>query len=329
MKIKKILIVTLLIISTLICACNNKKDIDKKGFNYPNNKTYYQVFVRSFSDSNQDGIGDLIGLTNKLPYLKKLGVEGLWLMPIFKTNTYHGYDVVDYKSINPDYGTMKDFENLSKNAKKLGIDIMLDMIFNHTSEKNEWFLKALNGDKKYLNYYHMAPLSTTIAGSSGADGQNIWHTQGKYRYSGVFSNTMPDLNLSNEEVVKEIYDISDFWIDKGVDAFRLDACKYFFSLNEDLHYRNPNVDDNLWFIQNLNSHLKEKKKDFYLTGEIFDYSYIGVSPYYKGLDSPLDFPISNIIMEFANKVYGDGYITNINRCYQKYSTENKNFISAP
>ena len=117
-------------------------------------KVVYQIYIKSFQDTDGDGIGDLKGITKRLPQLKDLGVDIVWITPFFKSPQYdNGYDVADYKSIDPLFGDFDDFDAMMKTAKSLGIEIMLDMVFNHTSTEHEWFQKALNGDKKYQDYY--------------------------------------------------------------------------------------------------------------------------------------------------------------------------------
>ena len=114
---------------------------------YPNNNTYYQIFVRSFADSDNDGVGDFNGITAKLGYLKDLGVTAIWLMPMHPSDTYHGYDVRDYYDVNPEYGTMADFENLLEVSEEMGIDIIIDFLINHTSVNHPWFQGWLAGDE--------------------------------------------------------------------------------------------------------------------------------------------------------------------------------------
>jgi alpha-amylase len=199
----------------------------------PPTRVYYSVFVQSFYDDNGDGIGDLRGLTSKLDYLKDLGIQGLWLLPVHPSPTYHKYDVTDYYSIHPDYGTLNDYRNLVREAHKRGMVILLDLVINHTSNRIKWFQEAAASPaSKYRDYY--------IWSSDTADFKAEpfhWHSvrdkKGKQlpgpKYYGFFWWEMPDLNYENREVREEIFRIASFWLkDIGVDGFRIDAARYIY-----------------------------------------------------------------------------------------------------
>lgn len=173
----------------------------------------YEVFVRAFSDSNGDGIGDLKGLQNKLPYLKDLGVSHLWLMPIFPSPSYHGYDVTDYEGINPDYGTMADFESLLSAAHEAGIKVLLDIPFNHTSDKHPWFVASQKKDDPKRAWYRWDEAPTKETLSLTVWGQKPWKTMGKAAYYALFWEGMPDLNLDNPFAKQAVIDIGLYWLD--------------------------------------------------------------------------------------------------------------------
>ena len=197
--------------------------------------TVYQIYPRSFCDSNGDGIGDIRGIISKLDYLADLGVDIIWLSPVYKSpNDDNGYDISDYRDIHPDFGTMADFDELLSEAKARGISIIMDLVINHTSDEHEWFERAKAGEEKYRNYYII---------KKGKDGAlpNNWGNffadcpwepfgdpeNGEY-YLHLFSKKQPDLNWYNPEVYNEIADIMRFWLDKGVAGFRCDVINIIF-----------------------------------------------------------------------------------------------------
>ena len=207
---------------------------------------FYEIFVRSFADSNGDGIGDLNGITAKLDYLNQIGISGIWLTPIHPSPSYHGYDVEDYLSVKPEYGTMNDFEELVKKAKSLNIKIILDLVLNHTSKTHPWFIDAISSqESRYRDYYLISPsdlVSSNISSGKIPMTQSYissqWHniSQGTsgYKYLGMFSDWMPDLNFGSIDTCevsapfKEMVEISKFWIAEGVSGFRLDAVKHIY-----------------------------------------------------------------------------------------------------
>ena len=196
-----------------------------EGFPWWNDAVFYEIFVRSFRDSDGDGIGDFNGITEKLDYLEALGIKGLWLMPINPSPSYHGYDVTDYYAVNSDYGTMDDFKRLLEEAHKRDIKVIIDFVMNHTSSKHPWFLSALTPGSEYHDWYKW---SETDPGTLGPWGAKAWHraSNGQYYYA-IFWDQMPDLNYDNPAVREEIKKVTSFWLkDIGIDGFRLDAVRY-------------------------------------------------------------------------------------------------------
>ena len=191
-------------------------------------KVVYQIYIKSFQDSNGDGIGDLNGITQRLPQLSELGVDIVWITPFFNSPQYdNGYDVADYKSIDPMFGNFEDFDNMMKKAKSLNIEIMLDMVFNHTSTQHEWFQKALSGDEKYQDYYIFKDSKdgkepTNWLSKFGGSAWKYVEKLDKW-YLHLFHVEQADLNWDNPEVREEIFDVVKFWKDKGVAGFRLDV----------------------------------------------------------------------------------------------------------
>lgn len=304
MKKKILSLIFIIAFSLTLIACKKDDKIDLTEIY--ENEIYYTLFVRSFADSDGDGIGDLNGVTENLDYLVDLGVTGVWLLPIFETATgwhnNHGYATTNYLDINPDYGKMEDLENLVKEAKDKDIDIILDLVINHTSDQHPWYLDALNNeDSPYYNYY-------------------VW-TGSNTAYQS-FAGGMVDLNLSNPKVQEEIFDIVDFYLDLGVSGFRVDAVKHFFD--------SPKVGNSSIFMLELYTHVRNKDADAFIVGEVFDYYYDVVAPYYLSQTSYFNFYVAN---EIATKV-GSGVNTrlfarNLEKMYDEYRNRKYDFIDSP
>lgn len=190
----------------------------------------YEVYIQSFKDSNNDGIGDINGLESKLNYIKELGANSIWITPIFKSPLVdNGYDIEDYESINPIYGTMSDFEKLLISAHKKNLKIILDLVVNHTSDKHKWFLESKKSkNNQYSDYYiwrDPKPDGTEPSNLGSAFGGSAWTyvAERKQYYLHLFSEQQPDLNWNNVKVRQSIYHMMRFWLDKGVDGFRMDS----------------------------------------------------------------------------------------------------------
>lgn len=193
----------------------------------------YQIYPRSFQDSNGDGIGDLRGITDRLDYLRGLGIDTLWLSPIFASpNTDNGYDVSNYREIMSDFGTMEDFDQLLRSAHALGMRILLDLVVNHTSEEHLWFMEARTSrDNHYYDYYLWWPEEQgppPYRKSHFDENADAWYYNPPTRsyYLHYFARQQPDLNWDNPEVRREVYEIMHFWLDKGIDGFRMDSIPY-------------------------------------------------------------------------------------------------------
>jgi glycosidase len=197
-------------------------------------KVFYEVFVRSFGDSDGDGVGDLPGLAAHLDDLNDgdpatssdLGVDALWLMPVFPSPSYHGYDVTDYRGVNPQYGTLGDLEAVIQGAHRRGMRVILDMVLNHSSSQHPWFLDSQRGPGSARRDWYL--WSSTNPGWQRPWGGEAWYALGGSYYWGLFSPSMPDLNLGNAAVEAELVASMKFWLARGVDGFRLDAVRHFF-----------------------------------------------------------------------------------------------------
>jgi glycosidase len=229
---------------------------------------FYEVFLRSFYDSNGDGIGDINGLTQKLDYLNDgdpnttddLGITGIWLMPIHPSPSYHGYDVLNYYAINPDYGTMGDFEVFLEEAHKRGIHVIIDLVINHSSNQHPFFQNALTGeDAAYHDWYVW---SETSKGKGWHEA--IINGETKYYY-GYFCDCMPDFNYSNPAVTAQMENVASFWLKNvGVDGFRIDAAKHLFEEGTRLE----NVPETHTWFKEFYPFYKEINENAYTVGEV-------------------------------------------------------------
>ena len=257
MKIRKGLFLLLLL--TSITGCNSTSNSGAELSNThldleDKYRTYYEIFASSYYDSDDNGFGDLNGITEKLDYIEDLGFNGLWLMPIFEGGSYHKYDVIDYMKIDTSLGTMSDLKNLISEAHSRDITVILDLVVNHTSNRNERFTKGIqafkNGGGEYSDYYNFSLEETSTCNVK----DNI---TGVY-YEAKFSNDMPDLNLDSQNVRNEIKDIMKYYLDIGVDGFRLDAVTSFYTGNQD---------KNIEFLTWINDTAKSINPNCYLVGE--------------------------------------------------------------
>ncbi len=198
---------------------------------------FYEVYMPSFADSNGDGIGDFAGVTSKLDYLEKIGINGLWLTPFYKSPKIdNGYDIADYYTIDEDYGTMEDFHQFIKEAHKRGIKVIADLVLNHTSSEHEWFKSSRSSKENIKRDWYIWKDSVNSGTPNNWEsffGGSAWEydeTTGQYYYH-AFAKEQVDLNWSNPEVKKEMFEVMKFWLDQGIDGFRLDVIN-FLTMND-------------------------------------------------------------------------------------------------
>ena len=232
-----------------------------------NYRTFYQIFVGSFSDSNVDGIGDIRGIINRFDYLndgdinsgKDLGIQGIWLSPIFTSPTYHKYDAIDYYEIDPRFGSEDDLKELIKICDERNVKLILDLVINHSSDRNDWFVEFQNArrngdvDNKYYDYYTCATTEERVIGRTyqTISGTNLW-------YECNFSGQMPELNFDNPVVREEMLNIAKYYLDLGIDGFRFDAVKYIYF---------GDTKSSVAFWEWYMGELTEYKPDIYCVGE--------------------------------------------------------------
>jgi len=266
------------------------------GYPWWNDTVFYEVFVRSFYDSNGDGIGDLDGLMAKLDYLQQLGVTGLWLMPIQPSPSYHGYDPTDYYGVNPAYGTLPGFKKLVAAAHQHGMRLIIDFVLNHTSDQHPWFVGSQKPDSPYRNWYIW---SKTDPGYVGPWGEEVWHqaASGDYYY-GIFTASQPDLNYRNPDVTAKMDDVTRFWLlDGGVDGFRLDGAKH---LIEEGPVQQNSASTHQWY-QAFHTFYKGVNPQAMTVGEINGDPSSVVATYAQGdqLDLGFDFPLATTFLDSA------------------------------
>ena len=243
---------------------------------------WYEIFVRSFQDSDGDGLGDLRGVLDRLDYIEKLNMTGIWLMPIMPSPSYHKYDVTDYKSVDPEYGTLEDLTALVAGCHARGIRVILDLPINHTSTQHPWFQAAAqalcSGDEaeQHIGWYNF---SRDPSGNMAPLSDSGWHYEEQFAGGG-----MPDLNLDSDAVREEIRAVLAFWLNEcGVDGFRLDAVTSFFS---------DHTDQNIAFLRWLKQTCEELKPGSFLVGEAWT-GLKQIAEYYEsGVDAFFLFPVS-------------------------------------
>lgn len=339
LSVSAVLVVCLLLLMLCLTACNGGKEyqltIDdnmKANIIDDNYRTYYEIFVGGFSDSNEDGVGDLRGVINRLNYLndgdpnsgKSLGITGIWLMPIMWSTSYHKYDVIDYKVIDPSYGTMDDMRELVKEAHARGINIIIDLVLNHTSKYHDWFIAAQNARKSgdtsdpYYDFY-------TVRTGNASNGWYDFATDPngvKWVYEGNFSSDMPELNYDNPAVKDAIEDVVKFWLqDVGIDGFRLDAVKYFYYGSDA-----KNIELLTW----LNQTCKKYNSDAYLIGENWS-DQNSIYNYYQAINC-FDFPFSEVegkVVAAAKGGLGTLFGNSVVSYYNAVKSKNPDAIMAP
>jgi alpha-amylase len=264
------------------------------GYPWWNDTVFYQIFVRSFYDSDGDGIGDLNGVIEKLDYLQEMGISGIWLMPIMPSPSYHGYDVTDFYDINPEYGTKEDFRRLMTAAHEKGIRVIIDMVFNHTSTEHPWFKEARNPDSERRDWYIWVDEAPRYPGPWG---QQVWHRAPSGYYYGVFWGGMPDLNFENPAVTAQMLDVTRFWLEEmGVDGFRLDAIKH---LIEDGRIQENTPATIAWF-EEFYTFYKSVDPDAVTIAEIWSRT-AEVVPYIgNGVDVAFEFDLAQAMINSAN-----------------------------
>ncbi len=310
-----------------------------------NDAVFYEVFVRSFKDSASgplasDGVGDIAGLIEKLDYLNDgdaktandLGITGVWLMPINPSPSYHGYDVTDYKGVNPQYGTLNDFRKLTAECHKRGIRVILDLVMNHCSDRHPWFGGSADPTSPTHDWFTWADADP---GWKGPWGQKVWHRVGERRtsrvggealrglapaplYYGIFSANMPDLNFRNAAVSAAMLDVTDFWVGKeagmNADGYRLDAIRH---LIEDGKVQENTPETHAW-LRGMRERLKKTNPAAMMIGEVWTDSKLASTYVGEELDMTFEFELASAIVDAARTGKAEKVIQaqeQVLRCY--------------
>lgn len=275
---------------------------------------FYEVFVRSFQDSNGDGIGDLQGLISRLDYLNDgdpatdtdLGVDAIWLMPVFSSPSYHGYDVVDYESIEPDYGTTEDFQQLLDEAHRRGIRVIVDFVMNHSSSQHPWFIESASSPQSpYRDWYVWRADDPGWTQPWGGTNRT-WHAKNGAWYYGVFWGGMPDLNFRTPAVREEMKRVAALWLRRGLDGFRLDATRHLFA-NGPGDQQNDQPETHA-FLKEFGNHIRSVAPKAMVVGENWTDTpaiarYYGSTAQVTGGDElpmSFNFPLASAIVEGVN-----------------------------
>ncbi len=299
---------------------------------------FYEVFVRAFADGDGDGIGDLTGLTEKLDYLNDgrdettddLGVTGLWLMPIHPSPSYHGYDVTDYRDIHPDYGTLEDFRALLDAAHTRGISVIIDLVLNHTSSAHPWFVQSAARKEPYRNWYRWAePEEDAYSLSAAVWGHPVWIPRNGSLYYAIFWDGMPDLNYDEPAVRQEMKDVASFWLDMGVDGFRLDAVPHVYGTAELPDNGTGLTPTRAWWAE-FQAHCRSVNPEVLLVGEVLDRLEVRL-PYADLFDSVFQVDFGETV---ATAVKGGGsrndhLALTLEQDLARYRAVNPDFLNTP
>lgn len=330
---RHILFYIVIILNFIACKNKNIKNFDNtEESKIEKSGVYYEIFVRSYADSNNDKIGDINGITAKLDELKELGIEGIWLTPIFKSPSYHKYDVTDYYTVDPEYGTKEDLKMLVEKAHGKGIKVIIDFPVNHTSKEHPWFKDILqNKDSVYKKYYRIAKNNDkSLNLNSYAMNHKSWNKlNDEESYYAIFWEGMPDLDYSNKKVREEVKKIAKYWVDETkIDGYRIDGAYHIYGAGEYSEKVDLKKENISWWKEFRNSFVKESK-DIYIVGEVWTDTG-EISPYYSAFDSNFNFGTSeNGIMDAIISQDAAAFADKLTNIYESYGKVARNYIDAP
>lgn len=287
---------------------------------------FYNIFPKSFADSNGDNRGDINGITESLDYLEDLGIKGIWLNPIHPSPTYHRYDVTDYYAVDPELGTIDDFARLLEEAHQRGMVVIMDMVINHSSSSHPWFQKALNGEEPYASYYRIVK-EEEFTKQKYPDRTGWYHNQEhKLWYYAGFWSEMPEFNADNIEFRMEMRKILKYWLDLGVDGFRYDAALHLYDLAE-AELRTPTLQRNQQFWLEMKDYVKRINPKAYLVAEVWTDSKT-TQAYASGFDALFNFDFARTVLENVNNSQTVGILTVLRAHQMAMKERNQHYLDA-
>lgn len=266
--------------------------------------TVYEIFVGSFHDTNNDGIGDLKGITEKLDYIKELGFDALWLTPVHPSSTYHKYDVIDYQAIDSQFGTLQDYETLISEAHKRGMRIIQDLVINHVSIEHPWFqdLVKKGRESQYCSYFVLRQKDASYKNLG-----DYWYPMNDgLAYYASFWEKMPELRLGNPAVQQELDKNIAFWQQKGVDGFRLDASGVYFNPDEYPSSYEANRYDSIQLVKYLHAEALKRNPETYFVTETWDTA-DAVAPFYAASDASFNFDLAKATLSTVRGTIAEDY----------------------
>ncbi|WP_294430233.1 alpha-amylase family glycosyl hydrolase [uncultured Treponema sp.] len=302
---------------------------------------YYSIFVRAFADSNGDGIGDFNGITAKLDYLNDgndnttsdLGITGIWLLPIFPSQSYHGYDVDDYYAVNPDYGTMEDFERLLQECNKRGISVIIDMTCNHSSRYTEWFQNGRDPSDPHHSWYRWITADDKRYNiEQKMWGHKVWNEDKKFTgnyFAGLFGDHMPDFNLDSKELREEFKKVMKFWLDKGVAGFRYDAAGHVYN-SAKTPAGTKSVESAVNWWKEIVDYNTSVNPGTYNVGEVWENNSLRAQ-FIAGLGSDFHFDMGTRIVDMlkAGEDGNNSFANGLQGEYSRLAQANPNYLDAP
>lgn len=285
----------------------------------------YNIFPIAYADSDGDGFGDLNGISENIDYLANdLMIDCIWLNPIHPSETYHKYDVLDYYDIDPQLGTLSDFEHLIDVADQAGIEIIMDLVINHTGYNHPWFIDSRSSENSDYREWYVWNDLTDKAAFPDREG---WYAHEDMYYYASFWSQMPELNFNHEPVRDEIKSIASYWLDYGVSGFRIDAARHIYDRNEYPVGAGVNR-KNLDFFRSFNAHIKAIDDDAIILGEIWSNNEAYVAGFYEGMDATFNFTLAESLIETINTESNDDLVNELLDVHNAYETVRQDFIDA-